>query len=165
MIRRLFPRAAAIGLLALTSLAHPATAQGRGRDDANTLAAYQLTMPTVRKVLTSSREYEQDAAFQRFKDANPRWLRTLRGMSLAELQAEFEKHAAIRRAMARSGLSAREWTLAWAAIMKGMEVLVYEEVAKAEGKKPPATPFDVPKANVELLRRNQAEIDRLQDRG
>jgi hypothetical protein len=149
---------AVLALLVLPPVVSTARAQGRGRADMKTLASYRLTMPTVRKLLSAARAAEADPAYRQSPS-----LEKVEGMSLAEFTAAIDRNPATKRAVARAGLSTREWATAWASFMWAVRVLAEQEMARGMGRRPRRLPAHVPHANVNLVRQNQAEIERLGD--
>ncbi len=149
-----------IALLALPAVAATARAQGKGPEDMKTLANYRLTMPTVRKVLGAMREMRADPESKKYESEGEGWGEKFLNMSLAEITAEYDRLPPAKRAIARSGLSTREWVTAFASLMWAGRVIAEQELAKATGKAP-ITPGHVPQENVDLVRQNEAEIERL----
>lgn len=116
---------------------------------------YRLTMPVVRKTLS--------LPLVDVSDELP--IDRVRWMSVKELAGEFERIPATRTAIAGSGLSTGEVAAALQAIMRAEEYLLREELAGTGGMAAPA-PLEegVLKHNVDLLRANREEIERLIDR-
>ena len=150
-----------IALLALPAVAATARAQGKGPEDMRTLANYRLTMPTLRKVLGAIREMKADAESKKLEAAGEEGFnKDIASMSLAEIAAEYDRLPPAKRAIARSGLSTREWVTAFASFIWATRVIGEQELAKMSGKAP-ITPGHVPQENVDLVRQNEAEIERL----
>lgn len=159
----------AIALMVIAACALPgsaARAQGRGPDDARTLAGYRLTMPIVRKVLGAMREADTDPEMRQIKQ---RWAASgarpdYTTMSLAQLAAQYDAMPPAKRALARAGVSSREAATVYTALMRAISYTSQEDAANARaiGARPPAPlPPGAAASNVALVRQNQAELERL----
>jgi hypothetical protein len=162
------PRRCRAGLALLASLAAgaPARAQGRGPEDMETLAAYRLTMPAVRRVFGAMREADADPEMRALKErrARDRARPDHTAMTLAQVAADLDGMPPARRALARAGVSAREAATVYAAVMYAVRHLSQEQAAKASGGPPPAAPPGALRESVELVRGNTAELGRLTGR-
>ena len=146
--------------LAFATLGAPAvnTAHAQGRETLVALGAYRLTMPTLRKVLVALRENSRgpdsavvDAYF---------WPDPMSRRSIAEVAAFLQRHPSTRRAVARSGLSSREFATAYLSYVHAARYLM-EEAAKRMQGQAARPPGHVPRQNVELIRANADELERL----
>jgi hypothetical protein len=86
-------------------------------------------------------------------------------VTIEQAMAAFDGHASSKRAVSACGLSFREFATAYLALYWASRFLAEEEMAKAQGRSPRRAPAHVPPENVELLRKNQAEIERLSKSG
>jgi len=145
---------ALVTVLGTPALASPARAQGR--ETLAALAEYRLTMPTLRRVLRAGVEGERGADPAAVREA--RWESS---MSIEDMMAVHDRFPSLRRAIERNGLTAREYAIATLSLNFAFMQLAREEGARAEGRTPPAPPRHVPKENVELVRGNMSEIERL----
>ncbi len=155
---------AGLALLALPLLASAARAQES--DDAKALASYRLTMPTIRKLVAAQEKFLEAASSPDAK----KWTKEMEGkstgnMSIAELSALYDRIPPIKQAIASSGLSTREYVTAMFAFFQAAMVASMQDYAKQQGSKEAATlPPGVSKENIDLVRQNKAEIDRISKR-
>jgi hypothetical protein len=145
---------ALVTVLGTPALASPARAQGR--ETLAALAEYRLTMPTLRRVLRAGVEGERGADPAVVREA--RWESS---MSIEDMMAVHDRFPSLRRAIERNGLTTREYAIATLSLNFAFMQLAREEGARAERRTPPAPPPHVPKENVELVRGNMSEIERL----
>ena len=154
--RRVFARSVCLSLL-ISSLAAPA-AMAQGPETLKALAAYRLTMPTIRKLLEAGDEVEKTPAEAKaVREATS----DIQRMSIGQTVAVIEKYPAMKRAVARTGLSSREYATGLLSLHWAMRYLAEQEMRKAQGQTPPGPPAHVPKENVELVLKNMEEIERL----
>ena len=148
--------------MALGSAILVASSSGRclaqGAETLKALGAYRLTVPTLTKVL------EAGQAIEKSPDAKPIGEATaeLTRMSIEQVMAVTDKYPSMKRAVASSGLSNREFSTALLSLTWATRYLAEEEMMKGMGKTPPGPPAHVPKANVDLVRRNRALIEKYQ---
>lgn len=86
-------------------------------------------------------------------------------MSIEQAMAVYDRYPTSKRAVVASGLSAREFATASLALHWAFRFLAEVEMEKALGKPPRRPLAHVPPENVELARKNQAEIERLSSSG
>lgn len=153
---------AAAALAALA--AAPAQAQRTAEDaaDMKTLSAYRLSMPTVRKI---AQAYENmlplasDVALAREVAIEKSARGDNSSMSIADMEAFFGRHPAVRSAITRAGLSPREFAIANLSLMQAAMVVGFSDWAKEQGKPYDEAAAGAPLANVALVRANKAEIE------
>jgi hypothetical protein len=141
-------------LLALAASALPVGAQGPATLKA--LGGYRLTMPTIRKVVAAGNAIERgpDADAVGRATSDP-------AMSIDQLVAVFGRYPSAKQAVAASGLSPREFATATLSLYWATRFLAEQEMYKSLGRPQTGPPAHVPPENVELVRANQAEIERL----
>ncbi|HET6578366.1 MAG TPA: hypothetical protein VFG66_08585 [Gemmatimonadales bacterium] len=151
---RLFLRVAGLALAIATAQGAvvPLTAQGRSVEDARTVDAYQLTMPTLRKVLPALYAEGADACEQQ-KRRDPRTL------SIAQMTRSLERCAPVLRALERAEVTPREAAIVLAALYRASEQVALR------GGKTTSLPPGVLRDNALLLERNDPEIRRLTKTG
>lgn len=136
--------------------------RARDASDMKTLAAYRLTMPAVRKLAAA---YENmillaaDSALarrvQRDRDNHP----AESAASIEDMAELFGRHAPIRAAITRAGLTPREFTVANLSLMQSTMVVGYSDLAKARGQPFNEAASGASPANLAFVRENRAEIE------
>jgi hypothetical protein len=113
-------------------------------------------MPTIRKVVAAGNAIERgpDAEAVGRATSDP-------ALSIDQLMAVFGRYASAKRAVAASGLSPREFATATLSLYWATRYLAEQEMYKSLGRPQTGPPAHVPPENVELVRANQAEIERL----
>jgi len=145
----------AAGIAALLS-SSPANSFAQGPETLKALQAYQLTVPSLTKVLDAGRTIEESPEATQIGEATAELTR----MSIEQVMAVADKYPSMKRAIASSGLSSREFATALLSFTWATRYLAEEEMLTGMGKTPPGPPAHVPKANVDLVRRNRALIQR-----
>lgn len=142
----------------------PALAQRTAEDaaDMKTLSAYRLSMPTVRKL---AQAYENmlplasDPALAKEVQRDKGNRKDNNSMSIADMEAFFGRHPAVRSAITRAGLSPREFAIANLSLMQAAMVVGFSDWAKEQGEPYDETAAGAPLANVAFVRANKAEIE------
>ena len=147
----------ATGMVTLLS-SLPSTSLAQGPETLKALQAYQLTAPNLTKVLETGRTIENSPEATRIGEATAELTR----MSIEQVMAVADKYPSMKRAVASSGLSSREFATALLSFTWAVRYLAEEEMLTGMGKTPPGPPAHVPKANVDLVRRNRALIQKYQ---
>lgn len=132
-------------------------ASAQGPETLRTLSEYRLTMPVVRKVMQVGREVENGPEGKQVGEAT----QNITNMSIEQVVALSDRFPTLKKAVASSGLSAKEFATAQLSLQWAYRYLAVSEMEKATGKPAHGPPAHVPKENVELVRSNEAEIARL----
>ena len=141
-------------LLALAGT-HPASAQSGRPSGPPGAEQYRLTLPALRRVMPALQAPGQESCRRREEKRDPL------AMTLVEMTAALERCEPIRAALAKAGVSLREGASVLGAFMYAGRRITEEESALAMGNSAPPLPRGSLKDNVELLRRNEAELRRL----
>lgn len=156
------PRALALALVLALA---PSVARAQTASDQKLLASYQLTMPMVRKLAQASEalipivrgpEFRRAAAAVAARGGAPE--------SIAGIAAVYDRIPAARQAMARAGLTPRQFVTAQFAYAQAVLTVGMSEWAVKEGGKDNSAAVGVPKANLDLVRQNRAEVQRINER-
>jgi hypothetical protein len=156
-------RAPAAVVRAVTSLVvslPPALAPlavAQGPDTLRALSEYRLTMPVVRKVMQVGREVESGPEGKQVREATM----SITNMSIEQIVALNDRFPTLKKAVASSGLSPKEFATAQLSLQWAYRYLATAEMEKAMGRQSAGPPAHVPKENVEFVRSNEAEIARL----
>jgi hypothetical protein len=148
-----------LAVLLLPPLLPRATAQGP--DTLRALSEYRLTMPVVRKVMQAGREVESGPEGKQVGEAT----QNITNMSIEQVVALNDRFPTLKKAVASSGLSPKEFATAQLSLQWAYRYFATSEMEKQLGRPSAGPPAHVPKENVELVRANQAEIARLGGEG
>jgi hypothetical protein len=142
-------------MLVLPSFSSRAVAQGP--DTLRALSEYRLTMPVVQKVMHVGREVEKGPEGKQVGEAT----QNMTSMSIEQVVALNDRFPTLKKAVASSGLSPKEFATAQLSLQWAYRYLATAEMEKALGKPSRGPPAHVPKENVEFVQNNRAEIERL----
>lgn len=142
----------ALAIAAVQGALLPLTAQGRSAEDARTVDAYRLTMPTLRMVLLALYAGGAETC-ERQKGRDPHTL------SIAAMTRSLERCAPVLQALERAEVTPREAAIVFASLLRtGQQVAL-------RGGKATALPPGVLRDNALLLEQNDPEIRRLTKTG
>lgn len=151
-LKSIAPLLRALTLAMTCALSLPAAAED---DDAQRLASYRLSMPTLKKM---------EAALDHLVVAvqkNPQLVdgEEPEGESIADIANFYEQRAPLRDAIKRGGLSTDEFSLALMSWMQaGMAYGFAQSLPEAQRAKALAD-TGVPPANIEFVKANKAYLD------
>jgi len=150
-------RAIALALAVPCLLTSAAAAQGQGDKDLKAISGYTLTMPKYRQfmnvMLNLGKAAQADSSLGgAFEDSG--------NLSVDQLTARYNSVPPVKAAIARAGMTPREFALAQGAFLQaGMSYGLMKQLKLSPDSVVKVT--GVSRANLEFFRANEAEINRL----
>jgi hypothetical protein len=149
---RPIPRLLAVATAAVTCLAAPLGAQS----DEETLARYRLTEAALAKFTQASRNFiavaKADSQALGEEDEGET------SKSIAEVAALYDRHPALKRAIASAGMTTREYvTFVMSMFQAGMAAWLVEQ----QGGKFDNVPAGTPHENIRFYQQHRAELERI----